>query len=117
MSLGSAADSARRTTDLAFVRYKEGASDYTTVLSALQLQLQIEDALASARGGVPLALVSVYLALGGGWQLREGQQLLPADTREEMKQRTNWGRLPNDGPELPVTEESATQPQEDPHAH
>lgn len=117
VSLGSAADSARLTTELAFVRYKEGASDYTTVLSALQLQLQIEDALASARGGVPLALVSVYLALGGGWQLREGQQLLPADTREEMKQRTNWGHLPNGGPELPVTEESATKPQEDPHAH
>jgi NodT family efflux transporter outer membrane factor (OMF) lipoprotein len=117
VSLGSAADSARRTTDLAFVRYKEGAADYTTVLSALQLQLQIEDALASARGGVPLALVSVYLALGGGWQLREGQQLLPADTREEMKRRTNWGHLPNSGPELPVTEESAAKPAEDPRAH
>jgi len=34
-----------------------------------------------------------------------------------MKQRTNWGQLPNDGPELPVPEESAAQPQEDPHAH
>jgi NodT family efflux transporter outer membrane factor (OMF) lipoprotein len=105
-ALVGAADSARRTTDLAIVRYKEGAADYTTVLSALQLQLQIEDALASARGGVPLALVSVYLALGGGWQLREGQQLLPAGTREEMKQRTNWGQLPNSGPELPDPEDA-----------
>ena len=106
-ALGDAADSARRTTQLALVRYKEGATDYTTVLTSLQLELQIEDGLASATGAVPLALVSVYRALGGGWQLREGQQLLPADTRNEMHQRTWWGHLPESAPELPVTEESA----------
>jgi hypothetical protein len=86
------------------VRYKEGASDYTTVLSAEQLQLQVEDGLASARGSVPLALVSVYRSLGGGWQLREGGALLPAATREEMQKRTNWGHLPEGGPGLPVPE-------------
>ena len=104
-TLGEAAHSARRTTELAIVRYKEGASDYTTVLSAEQLQLQIEDALASAQGGVPLALVSVYRALGGGWQLREGQDLLPAATRKEMKARTYWGGLPDSGARLPEVEE------------
>jgi NodT family efflux transporter outer membrane factor (OMF) lipoprotein len=104
-TLGEAAHSARRTTELAIVRYKEGASDYTTVLSAEQLQLQIEDALASAQGGVPLALVSVYRALGGGWQLREGQDLLPAATRKEMKARTYWGGLPDSGARLPQVEE------------
>ena len=106
-ALIDAADSARRTTQLAFVRYKEGAADYTTVLTSLQLELQIEDGLASARGAVPLALVSVYRALGGGWQLRAGQQLLPASTRKEMHQRTYWGHLPDSGAELPLTEEPA----------
>ena len=109
-ALIEAADSARRTTQLAIVRYKEGATDYTTVLTAQQLELQIEDGLASARGAVPLALVSVYRALGGGWQLREGQQLLPAGTRSEMHQRTWWGHVPDSGPELPLTEEPAAQP-------
>jgi len=109
-ALIEAADSARRTTQLAIVRYKEGATDYTTVLTAQQVELQIEDGLASARGAVPLALVSVYRALGGGWQLREGQQLLPAGTRTEMHQRTWWGHLPDGGPELPLTEEPAAQP-------
>jgi len=116
-ALTDAADSARRTTQLAFVRYKEGAADYTTVLTSLQLELQVEDGLASARGAVPLALVSVYRALGGGWQLREGQQLLPADTRKEMHQRTWWGHLPDGGPELPVTEESAAPHQGGTDAH
>lgn len=104
-TLVDAAASARRTTELAIVRYKEGASDYTTVLTAEQLELQIEDALASARGAVPLALVGVYRALGGGWQLRKGQELLPEKTRAEMKNRTNWGRLPDSGPKLPAIEE------------
>jgi len=117
LPLTDAANSARRTTELAIVRYKEGASDYTTVLTAQQLQLQIEDSLASARGAVPLALVSVYRALGGGWQLREASQLLPESTRQQMKQRTNWGHLPDSGPELPRTEESATQPAGDSVAH
>ena len=107
-ALTDAADSARRATQLAIVRYKEGAADYTTVLTSLQLELQIEDGVASARGAVPLALVSVYRALGGGWQLREGQQLLPAPTRAEMHQRTWWGSAPESGPQLPPTEEPAT---------
>jgi len=105
-ALIDAADSAHRTTQLAIVRYKEGAADYTTVLTSLQVELQIEDGLASARGAVPLALVSVYRALGGGWELREGQQLLPAGTRAEMHQRTYWGRMPDTAPELPLTEEA-----------
>lgn len=116
-ALIDAADSARRTTQLALVRYKEGAADYTTVLTSLQLELQIEDGLASAHGAVPLALVSVYRALGGGWQLREGQQLLPADIRKQMHQRTNWGHLPDSGAELPVTEESAVRDAEHTDAH
>jgi len=117
VTLGDADSSARRSTELAIVRYKDGASDYTTVLTAQQLQLQIEDALASARGAVPLALVSVYRALGGGWELRQGQQLLPEDTRREMKHRTNWGHLPDSGPELPATEESAGKPPGNAVAH
>ena len=96
------------------MRYKEGASDYTTVLSAEQVQLQIEDSYASARGALPLALVSVYRALGGGWQLREGQQLLPQPTREQMQKRTNWGQLPDGGPRLPLTEDPSPG---DDHAH
>ena len=100
--LTEAAGSARRATELAIVRYKDGASDYTTVLSAEQVQLQIEDGLASARGAVPLALVGIYRALGGGWEIREGQPLLPADTRAEMKRRTSWGEIPDLGPGLPA---------------
>ena len=115
--LNAAALAARRATELAIVRYKDGASDYTTVLSAESLQLQIEDALASARGAVPLSLVGVYRALGGGWQLRAGQNLLPDPVRSEMKQRTYWGHLPDSGAGLPWPEEEPLPEQGSPDAH
>ena len=72
----------------AIVRYKEGASDYTTVLTAEQQQLgQLRGCPRQRPGGVPLALVSVYRALAAG-SCVEGQDLLPAPIRQEMKART-----------------------------
>jgi hypothetical protein len=53
-----------------------------------------------------MALVSVYQALGGGWQLRTGQNLLPADTRQQMEKRTDWGRIPDEGARLPAVEDA-----------
>ena len=34
-----------------------------------------------------------YRALGGGWEIREGQDLVPPEIRAEMQRRTNWGDL------------------------
>jgi hypothetical protein len=63
------------------------------VLTAQQALLSSEDSLASALGAISTNLVGVYRALGGGWEIREGQDFVPAVTREAMEQRTNWGKL------------------------
>lgn len=78
---------------LALVQYREGATDYTRVLNTQTSLLQQQDALVSARGQVVSNLVATYKALGGGWQLREGQNFLRADTIETMEMRTDWGEL------------------------
>ncbi len=91
--LSDAAAAARRSVELALIQYREGATDYTTVLTAQQNQLRIEDQLTSARGNVPKDLIAVYRALGGGWQLRQGHDFVPATTRDEMAHRTDWGHL------------------------
>ncbi len=52
-----------------------------------------QDSLADARGRVLNSLVSTYRALGGGWQLREGNSYVDPDTLDEMRERTNWGEL------------------------
>ena len=91
--LADADTAARRSTDLAIIQYKSGQTDYTTVLSAEQAQLTVEDALASARGGVVQGIISVYRALGGGWQIREGHDVVSDEVKAEMARRTDWGRM------------------------
>ena len=78
---------------LAVIQYREGITDFTTVLTAEQALLAQQDSLAQTLGDISINLVGVYRALGGGWQLREGQELLPAAVQEAMRQRTNWGKL------------------------
>ena len=69
------------------------ARDFTTVLTAQQALLSQQDALASTLGTIATSLVGVYRALGGGWEIREGQDLLPPEIKTEMRQRTQWGQL------------------------
>jgi len=88
-----AADAAKRTVELSLIQYREGATDYTTVLTAEQALLQQEDNLAIGRGDVPQGLVSIYRALGGGWEMHTAQDFIPPETLETMKKRTNWGDL------------------------
>lgn len=101
-ALERAAASARRTTSLALVQYKDGETGFTTLLKAYDSQLQIENALAQSRGQVLLGLVSVYRALGGGWQIREGRSLVSESVANDMRRRTDWGdMLTKDGAKAP----------------
>jgi len=52
-----------------------------------------QDALASTQGVVVLNLVSMYKALGGGWQPRSGQDFVNPETQQQMAERTDWGEL------------------------
>ncbi|WP_272881500.1 efflux transporter outer membrane subunit [Fundidesulfovibrio soli] len=95
--LARAADAATRGADLAFIQYKEGKTDYTTVIVAQQNQLTQQDALASAQGNIVLGMVGLYRGLGGGWE--ERPEPVPADVAGEMKARTYWGSMLNTAPE------------------
>ncbi len=78
---------------LAVSQYQEGLVDFTTVLTAEQTLLSQQDNLASTLGSISTNLVGVYRALGGGWEIREGQDLVPPEIKAQMEKRTNWGRL------------------------
>lgn len=91
--LHKASQSAVKTTRLALIRYKEGETIYTTVLDAERQQLQIQTSLTNAKGDVSQALVELYRALGGGWQLRNGHDFIPGPIKAQMASRTNWGNL------------------------
>ena len=111
-ALEQAAVSARRTTALALIQYKEGQVGFTPLLNAYDSQLQVEDALAQSRGQVLLGLISVYRALGGGWQTRAGQGMVSESVANEMRQRTDWGdMLPTDGDGAQAPPPEEDQPQ------
>ncbi len=101
--LRESAEAALRSLDLAVLQYREGITDFTTVLTAQQALLSAEDSLANARGNISLNLVGVYRSLGGGWEIREGQDFVPVATREQMEKRTNWGELLTPASETPPT--------------
>jgi outer membrane protein TolC len=91
--LAQSVTSAQIAVTIAIRQYREGITDFTTVLTAQQALLNQQDSLASTLGTISASLVGVYRALGGGWEIREGQELIPPAIKAEMEKRTNWGRL------------------------
>ena len=91
--LAQSAAAARSALDLAVLQYREGTKDFTPVLIAQQTLLTEQDNLASTLGQISTNLVAVYRALGGGWEIREGEDLVPPEIKEEMAKRTHWGKL------------------------
>jgi NodT family efflux transporter outer membrane factor (OMF) lipoprotein len=83
----------QRSVDLSMLQYKEGLVDYQRVLDSQRFLTDQQDAWTATRGDVILNLVSMYKALGGGWQIREGKEFVSKDNIEEMEQRTDWGDL------------------------
>jgi len=57
-----------RAAELARIRYEAGATDYLELLDAQRTQLTAEDQLAEAEAGINLQAITIYKALGGGWQ-------------------------------------------------
>jgi NodT family efflux transporter outer membrane factor (OMF) lipoprotein len=89
---------------IATLEYQQGTRDFTTVLTAEQNLYQAQNNLVVATGNISTGLVSVFRALGGGWQIRDGNGFVNVATSEEMRHRTNWGELlpPAGEPPLPA---------------
>ncbi len=91
--LSESVQAAMRSVDLSMIQYREGLVDYQRVLDTQRFQTQEQDLLTQTKGSVVLNFIAVFKALGGGWQIREGRDFVPEETRKEMQQRTNWGNL------------------------
>lgn len=84
---------ARRSVEIALAQYREGAVDYQRVIDTQRALLEEETNLARTLSSIDTNLIAAYKALGGGWELRIGQPLLPEGTQSKMQERTNWGGL------------------------
>lgn len=63
-----AAEAARNAALLARTQYRAGLVDFQKVLDTERTRLTAEDSLATAEADVLTATISLYKALGGGWQ-------------------------------------------------
>ena len=88
-----AVTAAHRSVEIAVIQYREGAVDFQRVLDAERSQLQVEDELVHLRSSAATNVISLYKALGGGWEMSVGQPFVNNATRIEMERRTNWGNL------------------------
>jgi len=91
--LGESVAAANRAVELSLVQYRQGATDFTSVLNTQQAKLHEDDSFVSTRGAVALSVIALYKALGGGWELRQDHDFVPDDIRQEMRSRTYWGAL------------------------
>jgi multidrug efflux system outer membrane protein len=64
----------RQAVDLSLSRYRIGLTNYIEVMEALQLLYPAESALAQTQRDQLLAVVNLYKALGGGWDM-PGEQV------------------------------------------
>lgn len=96
--------SAQRSVSLALTQYQAGAESYQRVVDTQRTLLQEMDRLAETRSTIATNLIAVNKALGGGWEVRDGQPIVPQAMQAEMRQRTNWGDLlPPATPPTPAT--------------
>jgi NodT family efflux transporter outer membrane factor (OMF) lipoprotein len=105
--LVEAVGAAKRSETLSVLRYREGFSGYQRVLDSQQRLVTQQQRQAANLGAIAQNLISIFKALGGGWQVRENQPFVDAETQKMMQERSDWGRL---------LDPAATEPPEEPNA-
>jgi NodT family efflux transporter outer membrane factor (OMF) lipoprotein len=91
--LADAVEASKGAVEISLMQYKLGETDYQRVLDTQRDLSRRQDDLVSTAGAVGQNLVGIYRALGGGWEIRAGQDFIPASLKEEMESRTNWGNI------------------------
>jgi NodT family efflux transporter outer membrane factor (OMF) lipoprotein len=105
-------NAAQRSVDIALMQYREGAVDYQRVLDTQRALLQEQNRLTQSRSAIVTNLIALYKALGGGWELRQGQPRVTESTQAQMRERTDWGKLlpPPPPPQAPPATETLNPP-------
>lgn len=75
-------ESARRASEVAQLRFNEGFADYQRVLDAQQALFSQQSRYVSSQSNVVGGFISLYVALGGGWEDRADVVSVPDETSE-----------------------------------
>ncbi len=83
--LAESARAAERSVELSMVQYREGSIDFNQLLTTLTQQAQQQDALTGATGKIATDLITMYKALGGGWQVDGGRAVNDYATEQDQQ--------------------------------
>ena len=85
-----------RAFNISVVQYNDGLVNYQRLLTTVEKLTSTQDRFASIKGNMALSAVSLYKALGGGWQISRGKAYISKETAAKMKARTDWGEYLDD---------------------
>jgi len=86
-----------RAFNLSAVQYNNGLVTYQRLLSTVEKLTTIQDAYAQLKGLTSLNAVLLYKALGGGWQISQGDAYISEKTKKRMQDRgVDWGKYLDD---------------------
>jgi outer membrane protein TolC len=91
--LKDAVNAAQRSLEIANIQYQEGISDFQRVLDTQRTLFSQQELLVTTLSNVTLNLVSLYKAMGGGWQQGRGRLLVDDATNDTMGERNDWQGL------------------------
>jgi hypothetical protein len=81
---------AQRSLAIATIQYREGMAGFERVLDSQRALFNQQERLVNNLGNVAQSLVTLYKAMGGGWQQARGRTLVDDATRETMGERSDW---------------------------
>lgn len=87
-----AVDATVRAFNISVIQYNDGLVSYQRLLTTVEKLTTTQDRYASIKGNLAIQAISLYKALGGGWQISKGKSYLSADTAERMKKTVDWGK-------------------------
>jgi outer membrane protein TolC len=87
-----AVDATIRAFNISVIQYNDGLVSYERLLNTVETLTTTQDRYASIKGNLATQVISLYKALGGGWQISQGRSYLSADTAARMKKTVDWGK-------------------------
>jgi len=93
--LGESASAAERSVELSLVQYREGTAPFNRVLDSLTFQSQQQDALSRTTGDLATSLITMYKALGGGYEAgskRDATEYVDDEDKQQLRARTKAWR-------------------------
>ena len=91
--LADAVKAAQRSLEIATLQYNEGLVDFQRVLDSQRTLFSEQDQLVASRGSQSQSLITLYKAMGGGWEPARSRPVLDDATQETMGRRSDWKGL------------------------